>query len=189
MTWYVDDQILDSKWLDVLGLVLQIPSSFIESLLYRMEYVRGIEEPTEVRRLRLQHLTVGDCVANLLIRNESVIGSTTPIVLICYVCGHSDGLYKPRHQLFRVQKLLGIEVLEDAPFSRPNRTSLKVEPDQRSNDDYPIGVLGGLSNHYQRLLRQMLKQERNIDSQADLLFHVSLLPFLKIDALRLQAIY
>lgn len=182
--WSMYNETIDSTWLDVLGLGLKIPPYFFECLLHRMYYSAKkagdssqYEPYLETRFLSTQHVSIGSAVGTLLNGSKSKSGGTRPVVLIAYLVSHYE---------LAQMNLLAREPVQGLSLNLPNTTLHQSDSDSDWLDGTEFSKR--LSAYYQKLILQSLAQECKFDLDDSLIFHICLLPLLKIDTLGIQVI-
>ncbi len=171
VTWCIDNAALISEWVDVIGVGLQVPSSFFTAILRKIRSLHTyVSQDQPVNRFaHPQHLVIGNAVATLL-RNH---GSDITTVLAVFML---DSDYQRR---LKTTALLDLDEDRKLPFTAP-----KVDRDLKT---WKLGDY--LSRHYQRLLRSNLEQDVSSTLSDQDLFYSSLLPFFRIASINLQSMH
>lgn len=170
VTWYITTDLV-SEWVDVIGVGLQVPSSFFTVVLSRIRSLDvdvNLEEPIN-RFAHPQHLLIGNAVATLL-KND---GSDIPTILIVFDSNSKS------HTRSKTKTFLELDEDRKLPFAAPN-----VDRNHRSwklRDD--------LSPHYQTLLRANLEQDVSSTLSDQDLIYSSLLPLFKIASMNVQSLH
>ncbi|KAL8754192.1 MAG: hypothetical protein Q9184_005192 [Pyrenodesmia sp. 2 TL-2023] len=188
VTWFTQARNLISEWVDIIGIGLQVPSSFFTAVTHKFgspykfpnahdardrvvySLANRFAYPAANRFAYPQHLVIGSAVATLLHNN----GSDAPIILIAYSL---DPTMFSRGQ--KISKLLELDAEQNLPFAFPNVNRLW---ESRT-------LCKDLSAHYQRLLRANLEQDASSNLSGQDPFYLSLLPLFVIASMSVQVMH
>ncbi|KAL8720360.1 MAG: hypothetical protein Q9181_007922 [Wetmoreana brouardii] len=168
ITWYISELVFLTEWVNALGLGLQVPPSFFDALLRKLES----KHPDSVVSTHFQHpehLVIGHAVATLL----GGSGLNAPTIFIAHVFG-LDSDYSADQE---VLELLDLEMDRNLPFNHPrNRRAARSRLEFCKQSFF----------HYQRLVRDALKLRPNGVMDDSSLYYTLLLPLFKFCALGIQ---